>query len=196
MVVQSFLVPCSWFLRAGIRRASESQRTRLVNRPRGERRAESRQPRPRRSSAPCCRSRLATARSPRPLRTRRAAPAARSPGRCDRHAHRHRRVGDIQDLHLDLVVGSAIVGVDDADAVGDHQAALERRAAARQNGEEVARRAPRSRGRCRPAGSGPGGTSIVSAAARSNAAEPGVAVHGQWDETDSVRVTFTRMGQW
>ena len=47
-------------------------------------------------------------------------------------------IRDVQQLNLDLVRRAAIVGVDDADAVGDHQPALERRAAAGKYPEKVA----------------------------------------------------------
>ena len=53
----------------------------------------------------------------------------------------HRRGREVERRNLDLVGRAAVVGVDDADAVGDHQPALERRAAARED----------ARGTCPPA---------------------------------------------
>ena len=76
-------------------------------------------------------------RLPRTVRGRGAAStmpwAIRSPA-----ATRTGLVGDVDHLDLHLVGRAAVVGVDDADAVGDHQPALQRRAAARQDGQEVA----------------------------------------------------------
>src|SRR5688572_29902871 len=46
--------------------------------------------------------------------------------------------GEIQHLNHHLVRRSAIIGIDDADAVGDHQSALERRAASGKNRQAMA----------------------------------------------------------
>jgi hypothetical protein len=47
---------------------------------------------------------------------------------------------EIQQGNLDLVSRPAIVRIDNADAVGDHQPALERRAAAREDPQELSSR--------------------------------------------------------
>ena len=47
-----------------------------------------------------------------------------------------RRGRDVDHRDLQLVARPAVVGVDDADAVGDHEAALERGAAAGEHGQE------------------------------------------------------------
>ena len=52
----------------------------------------------------------------------------------------HRLCREVEDLDLDLVSGTAVVAIDDPDAVGHHQAALERGAAAREHAQEVASR--------------------------------------------------------
>src|SRR5205807_9841778 len=54
--------------------------------------------------------------------------------------HLHFGATDIEHLDLDLVFWAAIVRIDDADPVGDHQSALERRAASGKNGEELSGR--------------------------------------------------------
>ena len=52
----------------------------------------------------------------------------------------YRLVGDVQHLDHDLVLRAGIVRIDDADPVGDHQSALEWRAASGENREAVAGR--------------------------------------------------------
>lgn len=47
------------------------------------------------------------------------------------------RLGEIEHLNLDLVGRPAVVGIHDTDAVGNHQSAFERRAAAREDAEEI-----------------------------------------------------------
>ena len=44
---------------------------------------------------------------------------------------------DIEHLDPDLVIWAAIIGIEDADAVGDEKSALERRAASGKNGQEM-----------------------------------------------------------
>src|ERR1041384_1768766 len=45
--------------------------------------------------------------------------------------------GEVEDFDLDLVLRAAVVAVNDADAVGHHQSAFERRTAAREDAEEM-----------------------------------------------------------
>src|SRR6185436_5154623 len=47
-----------------------------------------------------------------------------------------RRRGEVDDFNLDLVVRTAVVRIDDADAIGHHQSPLERRATACEDSEE------------------------------------------------------------
>src|ERR1051325_12131572 len=54
--------------------------------------------------------------------------------------HLHFGATDIEHLDPDLVIWAAIVRIDDADPIGDHQSALERRAASGKNGEEISGR--------------------------------------------------------
>ena len=49
----------------------------------------------------------------------------------------HLRGRNIQDLHDHLVIRAGIVGIDHAHAVGNHESALERRAASGENTKEV-----------------------------------------------------------
>jgi len=51
--------------------------------------------------------------------------------------HLYFRVGKVEHLHHDLVIWARIIRIDDADAVGDHQTALERRAASSEDTKEV-----------------------------------------------------------
>ena len=51
--------------------------------------------------------------------------------------HLHFGATDVEHLDLNLVFWAAIVRVEDADAVGHHQSALERGAASGKNGEEI-----------------------------------------------------------
>src|SRR5438105_5692564 len=54
--------------------------------------------------------------------------------------HLHFGATDVEHGYLHLVFWAAIVRVEDADPVGDHQSALERRAASGKNGEEMSGR--------------------------------------------------------
>ena len=48
----------------------------------------------------------------------------------------HGRRGEVDDGDLHFVPGTAVVGVDYADTVGDHQSSFQRSAAAREDSEE------------------------------------------------------------
>src|SRR3954469_20518793 len=69
-------------------------------------------------------------------------PPANSPRSAEATAralrHRDWRLRHVQHLDFDLVRVAAVVAVDHADTVGDHQSAAQWRAAAREDGEEVA----------------------------------------------------------
>ena len=89
-------------------------------------------------------------------------------------ANRDRRGGEIQDLNLDLVGWAAVVRIDDANSVGDHQATLERRAATGEDAQEMAGRDFDDQpGRDRA--TSPGATAMSTLAERSKPAEPSVA---------------------
>jgi len=51
--------------------------------------------------------------------------------------HLHFGATDVEHLNQDLVIWAAIIGIEDADAVGDEKSALERRAASGKNGQEM-----------------------------------------------------------
>ena len=51
--------------------------------------------------------------------------------------HINDRIGDVQRLNHDFIGRAAIVGINDPDAVGDHQSTLERRAASGENRQEM-----------------------------------------------------------